>query len=774
MAKFGIGQPVKRVEDQRLVTGNGRYTDDINIDGQAYLSVLRSPHAHAMIKSINIDEAKASPGVLGVYTAADLGDAGIPCFVTGELTNADGSAMIDPGHPILTGDKARYAGDNIAFVVAETKAQARDAADLIEVDYDILDAATDTRKAAEAGQPQVHDNVKNNLGLDWHHGDAAATDAAFAKAAHVTTLELINNRVICNAMEPRAAVSEYDATTGELTVHTTTQGGWPFRDTIAANLGMDAEKVVVMTPADVGGGFGMKAMHYSEYSMTAFAAKALGRPVKWTGDRTESFLSDTQGRDHVTTAELAMDDANRILGMRVTTYANFGAYYYFFAPFIPTGAAVKVLPGVYDIPTISYTVKGVLTNTVPVDAYRGAGRPESIYCVERLVEKAAREVGMDVLEFRRLNFIKPDQMPYKTSVGELYDTGEFDKVMTACVDKADWAGAAARKAAAAAQGKYRGIGMCYYIESTMGDPNETAGIEFNDDGTVSVLVGTQANGQGHETAYAQVLHDRLGVPFENIQIVQGDTKRIKGGGGTGGSRSLTAQGMAINDASDKVIERGKAYAAQHFEAATADITFDDGTFTVVGTDRKIDIIALAKSAKSMASPADGIDGGLDAAATHKLDAWTFPNGCHIAEVEIDPDTGITTVDRYNIVDDFGVVVNPMLVEGQVHGGVVQGIGQALLENTVYDEGGQLLTGSFMDYTMPRADNMPSFDFSTIEVRCLNNAMGVKGCGEAGSVGSCASVINAIVDALYGLGVREVDMPATPEKIWRLTNGAKAA
>jgi carbon-monoxide dehydrogenase large subunit len=774
VAKFGIGQSVRRVEDQRLVTGHGRYTDDINIDGQAYVAVVRSPYAHAKINSIDTGEAKAAPGVLGVYTADDLGDAAIPCFVTGELKNRDGSAMAAPAHPVLVKDRARYVGDNVAFVVAETRAQARDAAELVDVDYDLLDAVTDTRHAADPGNPQVHDDVPNNLGLDWHHGDADATEAAFARAAHVTKLELINNRVVCNAMEPRAAVSTFDTATGELVVHTCTQGGWPFRDTLAANLGLDPEKVQVITPADVGGGFGMKAMFYPEYTMTAFASKALGRPVKWTGDRSESFLSDTQGRDHVTTAELALDGDHRILGMRVTTYANFGAYYYFFAPFIPTGAAVKVLPGVYDIPAMSYSVKGVLTNTVPVDAYRGAGRPESIYCVERLIEKTARDIGMDVVEFRRKNFIKPEQMPYTTSVGEIYDTGEFDKVMTACLQKADWDGVAARKQASAANGRYRGIGMCYYIESTMGDPTEGAGIEFNDDGTVSLLVGTQANGQGHETAYAQVLHQQLGVPFESIRIVQGDTRRIKSGGGTGGSRSLTAQGMAINDASDKVVERGKAYAAQHFETAVADISFDAGTFSVAGTDRRIEIIELAKIAKSMASPGEGIEGGLDAAAKHTLSAWTFPNGCHIAEVEIDPETGITTVERYNIVDDFGVIVNPMLVEGQVHGGVVQGIGQALLENTVYDEGGQLVTGSFMDYTMPRADNMPSFDFSTIEVPCKNNGMGVKGCGEAGSVGSCASVINAIIDALDGLGVREVDMPATPEKVWRLANPAKAA
>ena len=769
MSKFGIGQPVRRVEDQRFITGNGRYTDDINQPGQAYGYVLRSPTAHARIARIDTAAAEAAPGVLLVVTAAEY-DASIPCLIP--MQNRDGTDRADPRHPVLCKDEVNYVGDRVAFVVAETRMQAKDAAELIEVEYEDLPSVADTAGALAKGAGQVHPEAPGNLAFDWHFGDEAATDAALAKAARVVELELINNRVICNAMEPRAAVAVWNAADGKLTVETCTQGGWGHRDILAQNLGLEADRVRVITP-DVGGGFGMKAFFYPEYSLTAHACRALNRPVKWTAERGESYLSDVMGRDHVTTARVGFDADHRIVGLKVDLIANMGAYYYQFAPYIPTGAALKVLPGVYDVKVLSYGVKGVFTNTCPVDAYRGAGRPESIYCMERLMDYAADQLGVDPIELRRRNFIKPEQMPFKTAAGELYDTGEFAKVMDTCLKKADWSGLAARRAKSQAKGRLRGIGMCYYIESTMGDPTEHAAIEFTDDGFVNVLVGTQTNGQGHDTAYSQVLHSRLNVPFEKIRIVQGDTDRIRAGGGTGGSRSLTAQGMAINDASDLVIERGKAFSAQHFETAAADIQFQDGTFRVAGTDRAIGIMELAGKARAMA-PAMGMEGGLDAAATTNLSAWTFPNGCHIAEVEVDPDTGTIEILDYNIVDDFGVVLNPMLVEGQVHGGIVQGIGQALHESAVYDDSGQLLTGSFMDYTMPRADNMPSFDFSTVEVPCKNNAMGVKGCGEAGSVGSPAAVINALVDALAPLGVDHVDMPATPEKVWRLTQRRLAA
>lgn len=771
MAKFGIGQPVRRVEDQRLVTGRGRFTDDVNLPGQVYGFVVRSPHAHARIRRIDTSKAMAAPGVLAVLTAADVGGASIPCFVP--ITNRDGSKAPMPAHPILCRDKVRYVGDKVAFVVAETRAQARDAAELVEVDYEPLEAVVDTAAALGARVPPVHEECPGNLAFDWHFGDEQAVAAAFAKAARRVRLELVNNRLVCNPMEPRAAVAEWDAGAGKLTVHTCTQGGWAFRDVLAQNLGLPKEKVRVVTP-DVGGGFGMKAMFYGEYTLCAFAARKLGRPVKWTSERGEAFLSDSQGRDHVTVAELAFDSDHRILGLKVDVVANMGAYYYFFAPFIPTGAALKVLPGVYDVKCLSYGVKAVFTNTVPVDAYRGAGRPESIYCIERLMDLAAAELGVDRLELRRKNFIRPEQMPFKTAAGEVYDSGDFERVMTAAVARADWQGFPARRAEAARRGKLRGIGLCYYIESTMGNPVEHATVRFAADGAVEVLVGTQSNGQGHETAYAQVLVDRLGVPFEKVRIVQGDTDAIADGGGTGGSRSLTAEGVAILEASDRVIEKGKIAAAHVFEAAVADIAFEGGTFRVAGTDRAIGIMELAERVRVMASKPAGLEEGLDASASIELDAWTFPNGCHVAEVEVDPETGVTRIVRYTVVDDFGVVVNPLLVEGQVHGGVVQGIGQALLEHTVYDRSGQLLTGSFMDYCMPRADDLPSFDFSTVEVRCRNNPLGVKGCGEAGSVGSCAAVINALVDALSPLGIRHVDMPALPEKVWRLAQGARRA
>jgi len=771
MAKFGIGQPVRRVEDQRLVTGRGRFTDDVNLPGQVYGFVVRSPHAHARIRRIDTSKAMAAPGVLAVLTAADVGGASIPCFVP--ITNRDGSKAPMPAHPILCRDKVRYVGDKVAFVVAETRAQARDAAELVEVDYEPLEAVVDTAAALGARVPPVHEECPGNLAFDWHFGDEQAVAAAFAKAARRVRLELVNNRLVCNPMEPRAAVAEWDAGAGKLTVHTCTQGGWAFRDVLAQNLGLPKEKVRVVTP-DVGGGFGMKAMFYGEYTLCAFAARKLGRPVKWTSERGEAFLSDSQGRDHVTVAELAFDSDHRILGLKVDVVANMGAYYYFFAPFIPTGAALKVLPGVYDVKCLSYGVKAVFTNTVPVDAYRGAGRPESIYCIERLMDLAAAELGVDRLELRRKNFIRPEQMPFKTAAGEVYDSGDFERVMTAAVARADWQGFPARRAEAARRGKLRGIGLCCYIESTMGNPVEHATVRFAADGAVEVLVGTQSNGQGHETAYAQVLVDRLGVPFEKVRIVQGDTDAIADGGGTGGSRSLTAEGVAILEASDRVIEKGKIAAAHVFEAAVADIAFEGGTFRVAGTDRAIGIMELAERVRVMASKPAGLEEGLDASASIELDAWTFPNGCHVAEVEVDPETGVTRIVRYTVVDDFGVVVNPLLVEGQVHGGVVQGIGQALLEHTVYDRSGQLLTGSFMDYCMPRADDLPSFDFSTVEVRCRNNPLGVKGCGEAGSVGSCAAVINALVDALSPLGIRHVDMPALPEKVWRLAQGARRA
>ena len=770
MIKFGAGQSLPRVEDARLLTGGGRFTDDINLAGQLYGVVVRSPLAHALIKSIATDAAEAAPGVAAVLTGPELEAAGansLPCNV--ELECRDGKLNKTPQHTIICADKVRFVGDKVAFVVAETLAQAKDAAELIEVEYEPLDVVTDTRTAADPGKPQLHDDVPDNLAFDWELGDEAAVEAAFAVAAHVTRIQLINNRVIVNSMEPRGAVADFDAECGKLTLYTGTQGGWTLKQVLAENvLKVAPEKVRVITP-DVGGGFGMKAYIYPEYAMAAWMSRSLGRPVKWTGERSDSFVSDTMGRDHVTDAALAFDKDRRIIGMRVATTANMGAYLSFYAPIIPTGAAVKVLPGVYDVKCLHYRVKGVLTNTAPVDAYRGAGRPESIYVIERLIDQAAREFGEDPPELRRRCMIPPDAMPFKTTAEEVYDSGEFARVMDEAMNKADWPGFPARRAEALGRGRRLGIGMCYYIESTMGEPEECASVRFEDDGRVSIGVGTQTNGQGHETAYVQMLNARLGVPLDRIRVIQGDTDQIATGGGTGGSRSLTSQGWAINDAADEVIERGIRYASQALEAAPADIAFDRGRFTIIGTDRSISILDLAAKARTM-EPPEGLEGGLDAAVKIEVEAWTFPNGCHIAEVEIDADTGVTRIDRYTVVDDFGVLLNPMLVEGQVHGGVVQGIGQALYERTVYDDDGQLVTGSYVDYCLPRADNSPSIDFSTIEVPCKNNPMGIKGCGEAGAVGSPGAVINAILDALADLGVTHIDMPATPDKIWALLQG----
>ncbi len=767
MVQFSTSQPVRRVEDSRLSTGKGQYTDDLKIPGQSYGYLLRSPFAHALIKSLDCAIAKNAPGVVGIVTAADIEAEeanSIPCLVP--LDNRDGTKAPLPVRPVLCLDKVRHVGDNVAFVIAETFIQAKDAAELIEVEYEALDATTDTEGSLLQEAQQVHEEASGNLAFDWGHGDEDRTNAAFENAANVVSLKLVNNRLIVNSMETRAAIGEFDSISGKATLHSCTQGGWLLKDQIANHtLKIEPGLVRVVTP-DVGGGFGMKTFYYPEQALCLWSARKFDRPVKWVAERGESFLSDTMGRDHVTQVDMAFDSENRIVGMRVDTVANMGAYLSNFAPFIPTLAAIKVMPGVYDIKSLYARVRGVFTHTVPVDAYRGAGRPESIYMIERLMDKAAQELGIDRIQLRRKNFISSKIMPFTTTADEIYDSGDFDRVINMVTERANWQTFGDRRAEAKDLGRRRGIGLCYYIESTMGDPGEAAEVRFEPDGTVSLLVGTQSNGQGHETAYAQVASDRLGVPIGEIRIVQGDTDLVATGGGTGGSRSLTAQATAIDAAADLVIERGKHYAAQGLEAAFADIEFEDGTFKIAGTDRHIAILDLAHQARTMDAPTDDIDGGLDARGTITLPAWTFPNGCHVAEVEIDPQTGVTSLESYTIVDDFGTLVNPLLVEGQVHGGIAQGVGQALLEKTVYSEDGQLLSGSFMDYCMPRADDLPSFDFSNVVIPCKNNPRGIKGCGEAGSVAAPAAIINAIVDALAEDGIDHVDMPATPQIVWQ--------
>ena len=727
---------------------------------------MRSPFAHARIRALSVDAARAAPGVVAVVAGADLAaeDANaIPSIVA--LNNRDGTPRAAPPRPVLCTDTVRHVGDGVAFVVAETVDQAKDAAERVDVDYAPLDAVAETVGANQPGRPWVHDGVADNLVFDWAFGDADAVGRAFDGAAHVTRVELVNNRVIVCPMETRGVVAEYDAASATTTVHTGNQGGWLLRDSLARHtLKAPTDKVRVVCP-DVGGAFGVKIFFYPEQAVTAWTARLLGRPVKWMGERGEAFLSDAMGRDQVSRAELAFDADHRILGMRVETVANLGAYLSTYGPLIPTIGTVKVLPGVYDVKRLFYEVKGVFTNTQPVDAYRGAGRPEAIYVIERLMDRAARELGLDGAEIRRRNFISPAAMPFVTASGETYDSGAFERLMDDALVRADRDGFEARRAEARERGGWRGLGLCFYVESTVGEGDERADGRFTGDGAVDLLVGTQSTGQGHETAYAQLLGGRLGIPMARIRVVQGDTGRIPTGGGTHGSRSLTKQGWAIFSAAEAVIESGRRHAAEKLEAALADIAFADGAFRIVGTDRAIAILDLA------ADLGGGPDGGLDGAADITVEKWTYPNGCHVAEVEIDGETGVTRLVRYSVVDDFGRILNPSVVAGQVHGGVAQGIGQALLERTVHDGDGQLVTGSFMDYCLPRADDLPFFDAATVEVPCLNNPLGVKGCGEAGAIAAPAAVINAILDALAEWGVDHIDMPATPERVWRLMRGS---
>ena len=763
--KFGLAQPVRRVEDPRLLKGNGRYTDDISLPGMLWAAVLRSPHAAASLGAIDTTAAKAVPGVVAVYTGADLdadGIGGLPCAIP--LKNRDGTPRFDPPHPVLATDAVRHVGDPVALVVAETQKAARDGAEAIEVAYDVLPSVTDLATATDAGQPAVWPGAANNTCFDWEIGDKAQVEALFASAAHVTSLTVINNRVVVNSMEARAALADY--ADGRWTLHTNTQGGWVIKSLLGkAVFHVPEEQFRVVTP-DVGGGFGMKLFLYAEHVLTCYAARKLGRPVKWVSERSEAFLSDTQGRDNITKVELALDKEGHFLALRTHNVAGMGAYLSTFAPMIPTMAGTKVLASVYGFKAIYAHVIGVLTNTVPVDAYRGAGRPESNYVVERVIDAAAAEIGMDRVALRRLNMVKPEAMPYVSAMKQTYDSGDFNRVLDAAMAKMDWANFETRRAASAAKGKKRGIGMAYYLEATGGSPSERAEIRFADDGFVDVFVGTQSTGQGHETAYVMLTADQLGIDGDKIRIRQGDTDSIPTGGGTGGARSLYSEGQAILVTAASVIEKGKQAASEALEASVADIEFTAGRFAVVGTDRGMDIISLASAQRARALRGEPAT-LLDAAEVAKIDNHTFPNGCHMAEVEIDPDTGMIDVKRYIVCDDVGKAVNPMIVRGQVHGGVAQGYGQAVLERTSYDAAsGQLLSGSFMDYALPRASDLPDIEVELVEVPCLSNPLGVKGAGEAGAVGSPPAMMNAIVDALSSAGVTAMDMPATPEKIWR--------
>ncbi|HKM88468.1 MAG TPA: xanthine dehydrogenase family protein molybdopterin-binding subunit [Xanthobacteraceae bacterium] len=770
--KFGIGQPVRRHEDLRLVTGQGRYTDDIILPRMTHAFVLRAPVAHAHIKRVDATAARHMPGVLFVATGEDvradgLGD--VPCAVP--LTNRNGTPRHNTPRPVLALGKVRHVGQPVALVVAETLTAARDAAEAIEVEYGQLPAVTEAKDAIAAGAPQLFDHIAGNVVFDWDNdvGDARATEAVFAKASRVVTLELVNNRVVVNSMEPRNAIADYDVADGRSTLYTATQGPHFVRDPLAeAVLKIPKDRLRVITP-NVGGAFGMKAFVYPEQALVVWASRKIGRPVKWQEDRSEGFVSDNQGRDHTTRAELALDDTGRFLGLRVSILANLGAYLSPFGSFVPT-RSTDLVSGLYLIGAIHINVKGVCTNTVPVCAYRGAGRPEAAYLIERLVDAAARELGSSPDAIRRVNFVPPSAMPYTSATKLVLDSGEFEKVMDRCMAAAEWSSFPERRAQSERSDKLRGIGMATYTERCGGGFPETASIEFKDE-RVELVMGNQEYGTGLVTSYKQLVADQLGIAPDRIDVIMGDTDRTPVGL-TGGSRAIAVAGVALYEAGRTIIDKGGQLAAHLLEVSMQDITFAEGAFSVPGTDLRVDLMEVAKAARDPAKLPPGMEPGLDTTHHRVPPAQTFPNGCHIVEVEIDPDTGVVAIERYTVVDDFGRTINPLLLEGQVHGGIVQGIGQALLEHTVYDsDSGQLLSGSFMDYAMPRAGDIPVFAFSTHNVPSTANPLGVKGAGEAGAVGAPPAIINAIVDALYRrVGLRHIDMPATPRRVWELLNG----
>ena len=770
---FAIGKPVRRSEDPKLVSGHGRYTDDISLPGQAYGVVVRSPFAHGTIRGIDVSAALDLPGVLAVYTGADLaeaGYAGLPSVL--QMANRDGTPMVKPFRPVLATNKVTFVGDPVAFVVAESATVARDAAEAVEIDIDPLPAVTDAEQALEPGAPQILDDAPGNLGIDYHSGDTDAVDAAIAAADHVTTLALTSDRLVVAAMEPRAALAAYDPDSGRYEVHVPSQGVFAMRNMLAGVLGVDQSRVRLLT-ANVGGSFGMKSMLYPETVCVCHAAKALGRPVKWTSDRSGAFLSDSHGRDIQVTGTLALDKRGTIKALRITGFGNLGAHLGHVAPLYFTINIAKNVVSVYRTPLVEVSIKCAFTNTTFTGPYRGAGRPDANYLMERLIETAASEMGLDPVKIRKRNQIRPGQIPYAAPSDLTYDSGDFPGVFDEALALADWTGFKARQREAKKRGRLLGRGIGSYLEVTAPPNKEMGGIRFEPDGDVTIITGTLDYGQGHASAFAQVLSEKLGVPFDRIRLLQGDSDELIHGGGTGGSRSAMMSGAAIVEAAQKVVEKGKQLAGLALEAAVEDIVFSDGTFTVAGTDIAIDIMDLADRVRHGLALPDGMEDGLD--VTHLTEALpsSFPNGTHVAEVEIDPETGVVAVVRYAMVNDFGTVINPMLVEGQLHGGVVQGIGQALMEMTRYDEDGQLLTGSFTDYALPRADTIPAFAFASHPVPATTNPLGAKGCGEAGCAGSLSAVMNAVIDALRPYGVTHMDMPVTPEKVWRAVNGANS-
>ena len=782
MPDGSIGASIKRREDQRFLTGSGCYVDDIHRPGQVHAHFLRSSLAHANIKSIDTSRAASAPGVLKILTGEDWSSevgTGLPCGW--QVIGKNQTPMHEPPHPPLVADKVRHVGDNLAVIIAETYEQAQDAAALIDLELEELPAVVSMAGAVAEGAAQLHDGVPNNICYDWEIGERATVDAAFDAASHVTKIELTNNRLVPNALEPRAAIAEYDAAADSYTLHTTSQNPHVIRLLMGAFvLSLPEHKLRIVAP-DVGGGFGSKIYHYAEEAVLTWASKKVQRPIKWTASRTDSFVTDAQARDHVTTGELALDGEGHFLGLRVRTEANMGAYLSTFAPSIPTYLYATLLAGLYRTPQIYCEVRAVFTNTVPVDAYRGAGRPEACYLLERLVEQAAQETGIDKAEIRRRNFIAASDMPYQTPVALQYDSGDFARNLEDGLESADYAGFKERRLDSESRGKLRGLGLATYIEACGIAPSAVAGalgaraglyeaaeVRVHPTGSVSVFTGSHQHGQGHETTFAQLVADGLGVPVENVDIVHGDTDRIPFGMGTYGSRSIAVGGSAIVRAMDKIVDKSKKIAAHILEAAEDDIEFADGTFTVTGTDKQMSLGEVALSAYVPHNyPIEELEPGLDESAFYDPANFTFPNGCHIAEVEIDRETGEVTLCSFNATDDFGKIINPMIVEGQVHGGLAQGIGQALMENCVYDNHGQILSGSFNDYCLPRADDLPSYEVDTNEgAPCTHNPLGVKGCGEAGTIGAGAAVINAVVDALGSAGIHDIDMPASPHRVWQ--------
>jgi carbon-monoxide dehydrogenase large subunit len=772
VGQFGIGQSVRRVEDTRFLTGHGRYLEDIRLEGEAVAVFVRSPHAHAVIRAIDAGTAAAMPGVVGVFTGADLEAdrlGGLPVIMT--VRGKGGTTQVTPRHPAMPVGRARHVGDPIAVVIAESRERAEEAADAIVVDYEPLGAVVDLEAALRPGAPQIWPEAPNNLSVHWEIGDARAVEAAFAKAAHVAGIELGNNRIVVNAIETRGAIGAYEK--GRLTLYTPSQGGHKLREKLTHDVfGIPEMDLRVVTP-DVGGGFGMKIYLYPEQVVVLWAARRLGRPVRWIGERAEAFLSDAQAREQRTKARLALDSDGRFLALRCDTIANLGAYMSMYGAHIPTTAGHLIMPSVYRLPVLYSEVRCVFTNTVPVDAYRGAGKPETNFIVERLIDTAAREMGLRAEELRRRNFVPQSAMPFTTATKMVVDSGAFEDNLDRLMRTTDWTGFDARRKAAAARGMLRGRGVAAYMEDTVQRSDETATLEVDPEGMVTIYVGTQSNGQGHETAYAQILADRLGVGIDQVRLIQGDTDLVSAGNGTGASRSLHAGGGAIVHAAEKIVERGRRIAAHVLEAAAADVSFADGRFTITGTDRTLSFQDVAKAAHTPGRLPGTMEPGLKDRAVYQPSNQTFPNGVHLCEIEIDPETGLVALESYAVVDDFGVVLNPMIVEGQVHGGVAQGIGQALHEGCVYDAAsGQILTGSLMDYQLPRAADMPSFQIAFNEVKCLTNPLGVKGCGEAGAIVAPSAVINAIVDALAPLGIWHIEMPATPERVWRAIQAAR--